>query len=193
MKVTKEQLLQESSMSRLYRHNIEHDCSILTAYRLNMTPQENVARNKSLRANLLALGYDLTELGGKYPEGGEDATERSFFIVDTSDNGNLEKDATRLGEKFEQDSVLFMPKGSFNDTSIAYLIGTSHLENAYPPYGKKSYFKKGAFFGEEGEFYTSKSNDRPFTFKEEVKKPMTGNGWWGLRLSAKKDWREFLK
>jgi len=205
MKITKETLLQESSMSRLYRHNIEHDCSSISAFLIDISNEENRARHKSLKAKLLALGYDITEIRGKYTyktvdpkdkekEISQQANELSFYIVDSNDSGQLEKHVIDLSVQFEQDSVLFMPKGSTNDTTLAYLIGTDkENEDNWLPFGQKKHFNKGAFFGEEGEDYTSYVNNRPYTFKEEVKKPRSGSGWWALKLAAKKDWREFLK
>jgi len=192
MKVLKNELLQESSMSRLYKHNEKHECASLTAYRSVYTKKENEARNRSLKSKLLSLGYDLTEINGVYPEGGVDSSEISFFVVDSKDTGNLERDVVRLSEEFEQDSVLFMPVGSVKDTSIAYLIGTNHNDDNFLKYHEKNHFKKGAFFGEKGEYYTSYVNGRPFTFKENVKKPTTGKGWWMVNITANKNWKDLI-
>jgi hypothetical protein len=130
-------MLNESSLSRVWRHNEEHDCAAMTAFRKardcgkgeEYTKKENKARNKSLLSKLKSKGYSVTSLKGKYPEGGVEGKEESFFIVDINDRGDLLKDVKMLGEMFEQDSVLFIPKGAINNTADAYLIGTNNCEN----------------------------------------------------------------
>ena len=47
--------------------------------------------------------------------------EHTYFIVDSEDTGNLEKDLRSLGEEFDQDSILFIPKGGEKST----LFGTN--------------------------------------------------------------------
>ena len=92
--------LQESSLSRLWRHNGEHDCGAMTAFRTaadcgdgeKYTKADNIKRNKSLLAKIKSKGYGATTLKCKYPEGGKEAKEISYFIVDLEDGGTLEKD-----------------------------------------------------------------------------------------------------
>jgi len=195
--------MNESSLSRLWRHNIKHDCAALTAFRKSRdcgdgevyTKKENMARNKSLLAKIKSEGYNVTSLKGKYPEGGAVGKEESFFMVDANDEGNLLKDVRKLGELFDQDSVLFIPLGAINNDSKAYLIGTNHCKNNWLGYGKKNVFSKGKI-GYESPIYTSYVNGRPFIFEEigeSIENPGNGMGWWYLHIVAKKDWRELME
>ena len=194
--------LNESSLSRLWRHNEKHDCAAMTAYRKfsdcgngePYTKSENKARNKSLLAKLKTKGYSVTSLKGKYPEGGTVGKEESFFIVDIKDNGNLLNDIKSLGEEFEQDSVLFIPKGSIQNKAQAYLIGTNRCEDNWLDYGQTMLFNKGKV-GYESPIYTSYVNGRPFIFEEvdrEIKDPCNGMGYWAMNVMSKKDWRELV-
>lgn len=193
----------ESSLSRLWRHNLAHDCAALTAFRKSencgdgeeYTKSDNLARNRSLLAKLKSMGYSVTSLKGKYPEGGNTGKEESFFVVDIKDNGNLLSDVKELGELFEQDSVLFIPKGAIDNKSSAFLIGTNHCKNNWLEYGKTEKFKKSVV-GKESSIYTSMVNGRPFIFEEvgeTINDPGNGMGWWSLDIVAKKHWSELVE
>ena len=190
--------LQESSLSRLWRHNEKHDCGAMTAFRTaadcgegeKYTKADNKKRNKSLLAKIKSKGYGATTLKGKYPEGGKEAKEISYFIVDLEDGGNLEKDMKKFGEEFEQDSILYVPKGAIQNKSKAHLIGTNHCKNNWLGYHRKEIFNKGKM-GYDSPIYTSYVNGRPFIFEEvgdEILNPGNGMGWWALRVAAKKHW-----
>tara|TARA_Y100000296_G_scaffold45406_1_gene51978 strand:+ start:72 stop:680 length:609 start_codon:yes stop_codon:yes gene_type:complete len=194
------QILNESSLSRLWKHNEEHDCGALTAFRKGpncgegepYTKKENAQRNKSLLAKLKSKGYGITKLHGKYPEGGKSVTEISYFVVDLEDKGNLEKDLRKFGETFEQDSVLIVPKGAIKGDSKAYLIGTNRCKNNWLGYGKKEEFAKGRM-GYDSPIYTSMVNGRPFIFEsvgEVATSPANGMGVWMMHLVAQKDWKD---
>lgn len=193
-------ILNESSLSRLWKHNEEHDCGALTAFRKApncgegepYTKKENNQRNKSLLAKLKSKGYGVTKLHGKYPEGGKSVTEISYFVVDLDDNGNLKKDLRKLGEEFDQDSILFVPKGAIKGDTKAYLIGTNHCDNNWLGYGKMEVFAKGRM-GYDSPIYTSMVNGRPFIFEEigkEVHSPANGMGVWAMHLISEKNWWE---
>jgi hypothetical protein len=191
--------LNESSLSRLWKHNEEHDCGAMTAFRVapdcgngeHYTKKEKRQRNKSLRAKLKSKGYGVTELKGKYPEGGTTVMEESYFIVDLKDTGNLEKDLVTFGKLFEQDSVLFVPKGAIQNKVKAFLIGTNNCPDALGM-GKKLVFDKGKL-GHESKIYTSFVNGRPFIFESvcrEIGTPGSGMGWWAVHVLANKPWQE---
>ena len=195
--------INESSLTRLWKHNENHDCGALTAFRkardcgdgVEYTKKENKARNKSLLAKLKSNGYSVTKLKGTYPEGGKTAKEESFFVVDINDTGNLEKDLRKLGKLFEQDSVLIIPKGSIEGESNAYLIGTNNCPNNWLGYGKKEEFNT-AKFGYNSPIYTSKVNGRPFIFESivgEIKNPASGYGVWQMHRTANKNWIELIE
>jgi len=195
------QELNESGLSRLWRHNEEHDAGALTAFRKGpacgdkderYTNKENAQRNKSLLAKLKTKGYGVTKLHGTYPEGGKTTKEISYFVVDLSDAGNLEKDLQKLGQEFEQDSILFIPKGAIKGDAKAELIGTNRCDNNWLGFGKKEIFNRGRM-GYDSPIYTSRVNGRPFIFEEvgeTVETPQTGFGHWGMHLIAKKDWQK---
>jgi hypothetical protein len=196
------QHINESSLSRIWRHNEEHDCGAVTAVRINRncgegeryTNKENKQRNKSLLAKLKTKGYGVTTLHGRYPEGmsGLVGKEISYFVVDLNDSGNLERDLRKLGEEFEQDSILYVPRGAVQGDSKAYLIGTNHCTNNWIGYGKKEVFKRGRM-GYSSPIYTSYVNGRPFVFEDvgnEVIDPSGGMGYWAMNLVAEKDWKD---
>jgi hypothetical protein len=194
--------IQESSLSRLYQHNLLHDCGALTAFRAAAacgsgaayTHEDNRKRNRSLLAKLQSMGYSVTAINGKYPEGGTSKKEESFFVVDHKNTGTLEHDLKHLGDVFDQDSVLFIPRGAINKEAKAYLIGTNHCHNNWIGYGQTHTFDVG-HLGHESPIYTSYINGRPFIFEEvgaQYEPPATGYGWWGLHLTAKKDWTQIV-
>lgn len=189
--------LEESSLSRIWKHNIEHDCGAITAFRkftdcdgskgVVLSKDDNLKRNKLLTAKLLSKGYGITRLLGKYPEGGSVGKEISYFVVDIENKGSLLKDLRSLGEEFMQDSILFVPKGAINNEgNKAFLTGTNHCENNFLSYGEKSLFNKGKL-GFESPIYTSFVNGKPFLFEsveKEVKLPSSGMGIWAMKKIA---------
>jgi hypothetical protein len=194
------QILNESSLSRLWKHNEEHDAAALTAFRKGAdcgegepyTKKENKQRNKSLLAKLKAKGYGVTKLHGSYPEGGKTAKEISYFVVNLSDDADFEKEILKLGKGFDQDSILYIPKGAIKGESKAYLIGTNSCKNNWLGMGKKEVFNKGRM-GYDSPIYTSRVNGRPFLFEEigeEVLSPASGMGIWAMHLVAEKQWKD---
>lgn len=193
--------LNESSLTRLYQHNLTHDCGALTAFRATQdcgagpvyTKDDNRKRNRSLLAKLQQRGYSVTSLKGRYPEGGVTRTEESYFVADLRDRGTLETDLRSFGELFDQDSILFIPKGAIAGQAAAHLIGTNHCPNNWLGYGRTHAFAVGRV-GRESPIYTSFVNGRPFIFEDvgdDIALPSTGFGWWGVALYAKKHWTEF--
>ena len=171
-------VISESSLSRLYKHMKEHDSGTVTAYRSEYTNEENKKRNYVLSAKIAHKRYQITEVDGVYIENFEskdpkkppiEVKERVFFVVDANDTGDLEKELIKWGEEGlngdgsdSQDSIMFIPKGG----AKGILIGTSHRESGYPPYGiKKEY--PDAVWGKPGQFMT-KIHGRPYFFNENV-------------------------
>ena len=199
---TYDKLINESSLSRVWRHSNDHDCGAMTAFRFAgacgngdvYTSKENAQRNKSLLAKLKSKGYGVTKLHGRYPEGGSTKKEISYFIVNIQDNAHFDKDLKKLGEEFEQDSILYIPMGALanKEGSKAILIGTNHCANNWLGYGKTMEFEKGRM-GVSSPIYTSMVNGRPFIFEEvgeEVISPASGMGVWMMHRVAEKSWRE---
>lgn len=194
-------ILNESTLSRLWEHNEKYDCGAISAFRRardcntgeKYTRDENTKRNKSLKAKILSKGYGVTVISGVYPEGGKTTKEWGFFVVDKDDSGKLLEDLKYFGKLFEQDSILFIPKGSISNKDKAYLVGTNNCENNWLGMDNTEVFNKGSKLGYESPIYTSYVNKKPFIFEEaleEVVEPGSGYGWWMLNIVAKKDWKE---
>jgi len=177
-----ESYINESSLSRLWRHNVEHDCAAITAFRkynncgyddngepcddepVKLSKGDNIKRNAALASDLKRKGYGITKIIGKYPEGGSITKEVSYFVVDLDDNGNIKDDIISLGKKYSQDSVLIIPKGSIDNKATAFLYGTNNCCNNWLGMGNTKTFEKGKL-GYESPIYTSFVNGRPFIFE----------------------------
>lgn len=166
--------LNESGLSRIYKHIQEHDCVVITSFRddtednTNCTDKaiigkDNKERNRDLKATLLGLGYGVTSVDGSYienynTEAAKEVKEDSFFCVNLKDDPGFLENMANLGEKFCQDSILVFPRGGKG----AYLLGTNNSD--FPGYGKKE--SLGDFAGGEEAEFMSRIGGRPFTTKE---------------------------
>ena len=176
------ELLNESSLSRIYSHIQKTDVAIITAYRddpfdlSKCLPEaeiveadtknpraSNLLRNRNLKAVLLSKKYGVTKVKGSYIEDFDtpqaiEVKENSLFVVNLEQDPNFISDIVTLGKKFCQDSVLIIPKGGEG----AYLHGTNNSE--FPGLDQK--VNVGSLkMGGEDEFMTKVGN-RPFTFGE---------------------------
>ena len=176
------ELLNESSLSRIYSHIQKTDVAIITAYRddpfdlSKCLPEaeiveadtknpraSNLLRNRNLKAVLLSKKYGVTKVKGSYIENFDtpqaiEVKENSLFVVNLEQDPNFINDIVMLGKKFCQDSVLIIPKGGEG----AYLHGTNNSE--FPGLDQK--VNVGSLkMGGEDEFMTRVDN-RPFTFGE---------------------------
>jgi len=193
--------LNESSLSRLWRHNEKYECAALTAYRKGAdcgagkpyVNKDNQKRNKNLKAKLMSRDYGITVLKGVYPEGGKTAKEISFFVVNQNEEKGFFDWIAMIGERFEQDSVLMVPKGAINNDAKAYLYGTNHCSNNWLGYHEKEVFSHGKL-GYNSPIYTSIVNNRPFLFEDVSSSqeimPASGFGRWHLRILAEQDWKD---
>ena len=108
------------------------------------------------------------------------------------DTGKLQKDLITFGELFEQDSILFIPKGAVQGGAQAYLIGTNNCPDNWLNMGQRELFNKGKF-GYDSKIYTSYVNGRPFIFEQagrSVVPPGNGMGWWACHVIANKKWTD---
>jgi len=202
------QYLNESSLSRLYKHMLNHDSGTITSFRdeernddgevvLSYTKDENKSRNRVLLAKLKQK-YNVTKVKGSYIENmgskfAKEVGEDVYFVVDNLDRGSLESDLKRLGQEFNQDSIMFIPKGG----TKGILHGTKKDEFsgkfAGLQFGEKVVFPK-AVWGKENEFMT-KIRNRPFTFTESVIDIPPTKGFfskWGEHALSKQDWRTLV-
>lgn len=163
----KEEIIKESSLSRLWRKYQQCDSGTISAFRGEYSYKQNMERSRKLSAILVGLGYSVTSIDGVYIENyGTDqelpVNEKSFIIFDIKQSGKLKSDLIKLGEMFDQDSITFnnVQRGTY------VLIGTSKRTNYYPGYKNEVVLGK-PMFGEGGQFH-SKISGRPFVFKEGI-------------------------
>lgn len=189
--------LKESSLNRLVSHISEHDCGTITAYRSEYTHKENQQRNKSLFAKLISLGYGVTAVKGSYIEnyGKPDAKEvgeHVYFVVDLKDRGNLKRSLKNLGEEFDQDSILFIPK---TGEKGSYLIGTTQSRDVWQRYHKE-YSLPVLKTGKSDNEFLTRVKGRPFYFREQIiRESYAGNNntLYLASLQAKKHWTEMTE
>lgn len=168
------EFLNESGLSRVWKQTQEHDFGTITGFRYApdcgkgepYSKADNMKRNKSLVAKLQALRYGVTKIKGSYIENYGSKNERevgenSFIIIDIQDKGTLKKDLLKLGEEFDQDSIIFGKAGKGGA-----LIGTNKCPDGYPDYHQEAK-QGGAIFGKTGEFM-SRVKGRPFVFSESI-------------------------
>ena len=182
----KSYLLSESGLSRVFSHITEHDSSIISAFRGEYSNEENYERSRLLKAKLMHQGYGVTKVKGSYIENFEtpdalEVVERSLFVLNRGDDPEFKTNLSSLGKEFEQDSVLFIPKGGKD----AYLYGTKE-GNDFPPLDQT--IEVGNLkMGEESEFM-SRVKGRPFIFKEELEtyESLSKNSKWALKKLLEK-------
>ena len=159
------ELLNESSLSRLYRKYKDFDSGTISACRYAYNKEENRKRTSMLKTDLIKLGYSVTAVKGVYKENYKqpdehEVHENSFIVFDHKNTKDLENNLIMLGAKYEQDSITF---ASVTDGKY-YLIGTN--ETGYPGMNKRVVLGK-PMFGKDGEFH-SKINGRPFVFESMI-------------------------
>tara|TARA_R110000824_G_C14861650_1_gene641280 strand:- start:48 stop:602 length:555 start_codon:yes stop_codon:yes gene_type:complete len=171
-KFLSEDEINESSLSRIYQHIMEHECVILTAYRGNPSDasrcagdalgldMSNPERNNRLKDIIMNdLGYGPTSVDGSYIEDfgtdvAKEVKEPSFFVQNFDDNTRFLGLMAGLGKSFCQDSILVIPQGGEN----CYLLGTNNTD--FPGYKNKEVVGD-IKFGSEAEFM-SRVGGRPF-------------------------------
>lgn len=176
-------LIEESSITRLMRHNEEHECVCITAYRSSRMADDkglhrrkarmpNRVANNALGAALRKMGYNITQVLGQYPEmvpqddgtmvAGPDIKESSWFVVNVNDDPDFLEKCASLAEKDEQDSILFIPKGSLTTGKGCFLYGTKNEENAWPSYHEKVFTDGISINGDDSIF--TKIDGKKFAF-----------------------------
>jgi hypothetical protein len=106
--------IDESSMSRIWQHIEDSNTrfGVITAYRNTRTPNENQQLQEQLKDEVRDMGYGYIAMYGgyTYDEGGkvETAKEPSIFVPNIS-----KKEIMDLGEKYDQDSIIFKGNNEF--------------------------------------------------------------------------------
>ena len=222
--------LDESGVARLVDWMTKYDCGTITAFRNNREDddpvkpgepyvrKEKLQRNVKLLAQLEDLRYHVTSVRGGYIEnyGTPEAVavhENTFFVVDHENRGTLENDLRKLGEEWNQDSIMFIPKGGIK----AVLWGTSRKPDAQPAYGenwvmdtRKVGYKRATgpdkddpskeapvegYNRPDPMFFTKKGN-LPFFFesiRKEFSLPQGMMGRWGAHTAATRPWQEITE
>ena len=155
--------MQESSLNRIRQKDSKGGMAIMSAQRGDMTKKQNKARSKQLDKDIRGAGLPgPTKVSGRYTENKGQKNERKVgersSVVSSGKMGKrkFKKAITKLGKKYNQDSVLVKkkPKGS------AALVGTN--KSSYPGMGKRD--KVGKMNpGKTGEFDT-KIKNKTFTY-----------------------------
>lgn len=166
-------MLNEMKLSKFWEQQQNKSFGIITAFRGEYTNAINQERNRELINDLRHRGFSVSlRLKGYFKENyktpqEKDVRETSFLIFAKQGiNGDMGKHLLgvlkKLGEKYNQDSILFKPV----DEDDAYLYGTSPT-SSYPEYGKVEAI--GKFRPEYiGEFY-SRMRGKPFVFTNDLK------------------------
>lgn len=160
--------LDEASMGRIYQHVVSNPNSkswgIVTASRGELTPAENKQRNKELENDLRKLGLGFVHVDGmwreckdrdidysKCPDDMKVPTEEKSYFVP-----NASKEAiTKLGNKYQQDSVLFADEDTKKRGEATYISANG------------SEFNIGKFTaGKVSQGYSKMKGDKVFTFLE---------------------------
>ena len=161
--MTFQQFMKESSLNRIRQKDSKGGMAIMSAQRGDMTKKQNAARSKQLDKDIRGAGLPgPTKVSGRYTENKGQKNERKVgersSVVSSGKMGKrkFKKAITKLGKKYNQDSVLIKkkPKGS------AALVGTN--KSSYPGMGKRD--KVGKMNpGKTGEFDT-KIKNKTFTY-----------------------------
>jgi hypothetical protein len=191
-------LKEMSGLSRLHEKTQKYTCGIITAFTSENTYEENINRNRKLSAYLIRKKYSVTKVIGSYIEDYKTPDEKevkevSFFVANENlegdDGGELLEDLKKLGEHFDQESILYVPYNE--DKTEGYLVGTSKKPDLWLGYHEKSFvgFPRYGTFEDIGEFF-SKIRGRAIEFKVkecvDIQLPTTNNGWLGLKLLSDK-------
>lgn len=172
--------LEESSLSRIQSKIAQYDTGAISAFRGERDKATNAKNSKALRIYMIQRGYSVTPVKGAYLENfgsvdQKEVSEPSYFVADHNNLGGLEKTLMQLGRLYDQDSILFVPKGG-----KAYLVGTSQRPNGWPNYMEKVTVGSPKFGKVAGEFL-SRVKGREFAF-ESVEKPDSMHGRWGWKM-----------
>lgn len=163
-------LLNEITLSKFWKEQQNRSFGIITAFRGDYTYEINKQLNRELHNDLRTKGLVADVIiKGIYKEHYGTAEEKEVkeeaFIVfpkigSDGEVSGLKKTLMKLGQKYDQDSILFK---SIQDEN-AYLIGTSKRVNAFPSYHEE--YNVGRFHPKSiGEFY-SRMRGKAFSFSE---------------------------
>jgi hypothetical protein len=168
-----EEYIDETSLNRVRSKSEKGGMAIMSAQRGDKSKKENKARSKQLEKDVRGAGLPgPTKVSGRYTENPGTSQEKKVgeksHVVSSGKMGKrkFKKAITKLGKKYNQDSVLIQkkPEGS------AQLVGTN---KSWPGEGKR--VKVGKMNpGKTGEFDTKVKN-KTFTYEEKMNE---AGDWW---------------
>lgn len=102
--------LVESSLSSIHKYLDNPDASfgIISAFRGNLSKDENLARHKNLIATVRNNGLGYIQMAGGFVEDGKEVVEYSLFVPKISMELLFD-----LGNKYDQFSVIYKNKDEF--------------------------------------------------------------------------------
>ena len=166
--------LNEASLGRIYQHVVSNpkmkNWGVVTASRGELTAAENKQRNKELEKDLRDMGYGFVHVDGMWQECRKPDTEykdcpddmkvptqeKSLFIPNISKD-----DVLKLGNKYQQDSVLFADeetKAKGEATFIDSKSGESFNIGKFSP-------------GKVAQGYSKLKGGQVFTFEPKAEEP----------------------
>lgn len=182
------------ALAQVISPNDDYDCGVITAFHPKYAKDENAKRHKSLHAKLLMAGCSLASVTGKYVTGnGITLKKKALLAVDGRKQECLLEALQQLGDEFEQDSVLFIPKGTRTGKTQAFLLGTNreHCVTG-PQYGEKQSINAGACSEPCPASYAFGIDGRPFVLSKKCAVIPYPHGmiWMVINSIAKQNWRE---
>ena len=109
-------ILSESSISRIMHHvSSDSTFGVLSPFRKDNTKKENDVSYSELKKDVRDMKYGYIEMIGGYKEEKGFVNEKSLFIPNIKKN-----EIILLGQKYNQDSILFKDKTGF------FMIGTNN-------------------------------------------------------------------
>ena len=186
--------LLESGLAKIQAKMELHDIGTITAFRAAKTKAENLANNRKLLTYLIGKKYSVTQVKGAYIEdlssdNPKEVGEVSFFVADHKASGTLFIDLKKMGDHFEQDSILFKPLGE-----PAFIIGTSDSPTAWPARNVKVKFSESLYGKVNGQYF-SRIKGRQFAFEsiEYIPPPDNMGGMQGLKYEFDQINSELMK
>ena len=158
------EFMQESSLNRIRQKDKKGGMAIMSAQRGDKSKKQNAARSKQLDKDIRGAGLPgATKVAGRYTENPGTKDEKKVgersHVVSSGKKGKkaFKKAITKLGKKYNQDSVLIKKKPK----SDAALVGTN---KSWPGEGVR--VKTGKMKpGKTGEFDT-KIKNKTFTYEK---------------------------
>ena len=131
-----ENYLKETSINRLTAHssNDKISIAIITAFRGELSSQENIKRNKKIEREIKPLGYGYIKLEGHWIETQDNkkvsVKEMSYFIIGKSDD--LKNSLKKWISKYNQEAGLYKPVGT-KKFKIIYKDGSEENVGEFKP------------------------------------------------------------